>query len=143
MLTDRFGGRRVLLISNIVGIPWVLVLFPLLNTGSLAIFWLAMSVTFGIAGVGFGVAGAFLSELFPTRYRYTAAGLAYSIAAVLGGAIPPLVAEGLIGSYGSFAIGVFLAVYCVVGVLCSLAPRLRETRDRQFTDAPLPQVESA
>jgi len=38
MLTDRFGARRGLLISNIVGIPWVLVLFPLLNTGSLAIF---------------------------------------------------------------------------------------------------------
>jgi len=34
MLTDRFGARRGLPISNIVGIPWVLVLFPLLNTGS-------------------------------------------------------------------------------------------------------------
>jgi len=60
MLTDRFAARRGLLISNIVGIPWVLVLFPLLNTGSLAIFWLAMSVTFAIAGVRF-------RQYFPER----------------------------------------------------------------------------
>lgn len=132
LLTDHFGRRRVLLVANIVGIPWALALFPVLDTGSLGAFWLGMSVTFLIAGVGFGVAGSFLSELFNTRYRYTAAGLTYSLAAVLGGAIPPLVAASLIGSYGSFVFGIFLSVYCLAGLLCTLA--LRETRHRDLTE---------
>jgi len=134
ILTDRFGRRRVLLVANVVGIPWALALFPVLDTGTIGAFWLGESVTFLIAGVGFGVAGSFLSELFHTRYRYTAAGLSYSLAAVLGGAIPPLIAASLIGSYGSFVFGIFLAVYCLAGLLCTFA--LRETRHRDLTEEP-------
>ncbi|WP_446045431.1 MFS transporter [Streptomyces olivaceus] len=141
ILTDRFGRRRILLIANIVGIPWALALFPLLDTGGLGAFWVGMSVTFLIAGVGFGVAGSFLSELFHTRYRYTAAGLAYSLAGVLGGAVPPLVAATLIDGYGSLVFGIFLAVYCLVGLLCTLA--LRETRHRELIEPPLHAGETA
>ncbi|WP_067584975.1 MULTISPECIES: MFS transporter [Amycolatopsis] len=141
MLTDRFGRRRVLLIANIVGVPWALALFPLLDTGSLGAFWIGISVTFLIAGVGFGVAGSFLSELFHTRYRYTAAGLAYSLAGVLGGAVPPLVAATLISSYGGFVFGLFLAAYCLIGLVCTLA--LRETRDRELTDSAAAEGETA
>jgi MFS family permease len=116
-------------------------LFPLLDTGSLGAFWLGMSVTFLIAGVGFGVAGSFLSELFHTRYRYTAAGLSYSLAGVLGGAVPPLVAASLISSYGGFVFGIFLAAYCLIGLLCTLA--LRETRHRELAEVAVPVGEAA
>jgi MFS family permease len=137
VLSDRFGRRRVLLTANSVGMVWALLLFPLLDTGSLGAFWLGQGVTFLIAGTGFGVAGSFLSELFHTRYRYTASGLAYSFAAVLGGAVPPLVAASLIGTYGGFVFGLLLAGYCLLGLLCTLA--LRETRARDLIEAPLPQ----
>ncbi|MFC9459449.1 MFS transporter [Streptomyces sp. NPDC056983] len=133
-LSDRFGRRKVLLAANALGIPWALLLFPVLDIGSLGAFYLGMAVTFMIAGTGFGVAGSFLSEMFPTRYRYTAAGLAYSLSGVLGGAIPPLAAAAIIGSYGSFVFGIFLAAYCLVGLLCTLA--LRETRGRDLVEAP-------
>jgi nitrate/nitrite transporter NarK len=134
ILSDRVGRRRVLLTVNLIGIPWALFLFQLLDTKSLAAFWVGMTVTFLIAGHGFGVAGSFLSELFHTRYRYTAAGLAYSFAAILGGAVPPLLAASIIGKYGSTVFGVVLAVYCVVGVLCTLA--LKETRHRELDELP-------
>jgi len=137
VLSDRFGRRRILLTANSVGIVWALLLFPLLDTGSLGAFWLGQGVTFLIAGTGFGVAGSFLSELFHTRYRYTASGLAYSFAAVLGGAIPPLVAASMIGTYGGFVFGILLAGYCLVGLLCTIA--LRETRGRDLVEAPLPE----
>ncbi len=130
LLSDRVGRRRVLLVANVVGIPWSLALFPLLDTKSPAAFWVGVAVTFLIAGHGFGVAGAYLSELFQTRYRYTAAGLAYSIGGVLGGAIPPLVAASVIGAFGGPVFGVLLAGYCFVGLLCTLA--LRETRGRDL-----------
>lgn len=141
MLTDRFGGRRIMIIANIVGIPWVLALFPILGTKSLPIFWVAMAVTYFIAGIGFGVAAGFLSQLFPTRYRYTAIGAAYSISGVLGGAVPPLVAASLVPRFGGLAFGLFLAFYSLVGLLCALA--VREHRDPEITEVPVPQTESA
>lgn len=142
VLSDRFGRRRVLITANTLGIPWALLLFPILDTGTIGAFYLGLIVTFMIAGTGFGVAGSFLSELFPTRYRYTAAGLSYSLGGVLGGAIPPLVAASIIGSYGGFFFGILLAGYCLVGLLCTLA--LRETRGRELIDpTPAPVAEAA
>ncbi|WP_328469034.1 MHS family MFS transporter [Actinoplanes sp. NBC_00393] len=132
-LSDRFGRRKVLLTANMLGIPWALLLFPVLDVGTIGAFYAGMLITFMIAGTGFGVAGSFLSELFPTRYRYTAAGLSYSLAGVLGGAIPPLVAASIIGTYGGLFFGALLAGYCFLGLLCTLA--LRETRDSDLVDA--------
>ncbi|MCQ4124849.1 MHS family MFS transporter [Rhodococcus erythropolis] len=134
ILSDRFGRRPVLLVVNLIGIPWALILFPLLDTGSPAAFWLAITVSFFIAGHGWGVCGSFLSELFRTRYRATAAGLAYSLAAILGGGVPPLVAATLISKYGGAVFGVFLACYAAVGLICTYV--LRETRSRALDEAP-------
>lgn len=134
ILSDRFGRRPVLIVVNLVAVPWALILFPLLDTGSSSAFWLAITVTFFIAGHGWGVCGSFLSELFRTRYRATAAGLAYSLAAILGGAVPPLVAATLISTYGGTVFGLFLATYAVIALACTLV--LRETRSRALDDVP-------
>ena len=54
------------------------------------------------------------------------------MAGVLGGAIPPLVAATVIGTYGGFVFGIMLSAYCLVGLLCTVA--LRETRDRDLVE---------
>jgi MFS family permease len=141
ILSDRVGRRPILIGASIVGIPWALALFPILDTKSAGAFWLGVAVTFLIAGSGFGMAGSFLSELFQTRYRYTAAGLTYSFAGVLGGAIPPLVAASLIAKAGGFAFGLFLAAYCVISLVCTLA--LRETRERNLEQVPADALAAA
>jgi len=123
ILSDRIGRRRVLLYVNVAGIPWALALFPLLNTESTVAFFVGQAVTFVIAGHGFGVAGSFLSEIFHTRYRYTGAGLSYSLAAIVGGGVPPLLAAAIIPSYGSFAFGLVLVSYAIVSLLCAWAVR--------------------
>jgi MFS family permease len=133
-LSDRMGRRRVLLVVNAIAVPWALLLFPLLDTNSLAAFWVGMTVSFVLAGHGFGVAGSFLSELFQTRYRYTGAGLAYSLAAIIGGAVTPLVASAVIAKYSSIVFGVILAGFCAASVICTLVAR--ETRGRDLTDVP-------
>jgi MFS family permease len=132
ILSDRIGRKRVLLIANSVAIPWALCLFPLLDTAALPAFWLGMFVTLLIGGHGFGVAGSFLSELFPTRYRYTAAGLAYSVAGIVGGALPPLVAATIITEFGSMVFGILLALLCAAALWCTMA--VRETKDRELSD---------
>ncbi|ORL96366.1 MFS transporter [Prescottella equi] len=128
LYSDRIGRRRVIMISCVLAVVWALVLFPLLDTGSAAAFVIGMCVTLAIFGMAYGPCGALLPEMFHTRYRYTGAGLGYNLAGVLGGTIPPLIAAPLASSFGSFAIGLMLAVLGVVSFVCTRA--LVETKDR-------------
>lgn len=125
IVSDRFGRRRVIMVSCAAGVLWALVLFPLLDTGTAVAFAIGLTVTLIIFAVSYGPAGSFVPELFVTRHRYTGAGLGYNLAGVLGGAVPPLLAPGLAASFGSIAIGVMLAVTAVLSLACTYA--LRET----------------
>ena len=132
LYSDRVGRRRVTAIANTVAIGWAVVLFPVLSIGTPIAFAIGVCVTLGIVGVAYGPAGAHLPELFQARYRYTGAGLAYNLAGVLGGAIPPLAATWLIASYGSKAIGLYLAAMALLSLGCTAA--LRETRSTVMTE---------
>jgi len=125
-LSDRIGRRPVLLMSNGLATIWALALFPILYSGTLAGYATAVIITMLIAGFIFGPVGAFMAELFATRYRYTAVGLCYNAAGIIGGAVPPLIAGRIISAYGTFAFGKVLAAACFVSFLCCIL--LRETR---------------
>jgi MFS family permease len=131
--SDRVGRRRTITIANIVAVVWALVLFPILDIGTPFAFAIGVCVTLFIAGIAYGPVGAFLPELFNTRYRYTAAGLAYNFAGIIGGAIPPLLAAAIAAAFGGYAFGVFLALLCLISVGCTLG--LRETRDKEMSEA--------
>ncbi|MFF0488730.1 MFS transporter [Nocardia sp. NPDC004068] len=132
-LSDRIGRKRILVWANAVAVGWALVLFPLVDAGGVVAYAVCATVTTAIAGVGYGPVGAFLPELFRTRYRYTASGATYNIAGILGGAVPPLVASALTRAYGGLAFGLFLAALCVLSLVCVLA--LPETRAARLEDA--------
>jgi MFS family permease len=112
------------------------VLFPLLDTRSIAAFWAGVTISTLISGLAFGVAGSFMSELYQTRYRYTAAAIAYSLAAIFGGAVPPLVAAPITSAFGSYAFSLFLALLCLVALICTVA--LAETKQRDLIDITRP-----
>jgi len=127
-ISDRIGRRLTLFGANSLAALWSLALFPVLHHGTIINYALTILVTMLIAGIAYGPIGAFTSELFNTRYRYTAVGVCYNAAGILGGAIPPLVAGPLIAAYGSFAFGKVMAVLCLLSALCCLA--LKETYHR-------------
>ncbi|MFD7776511.1 MFS transporter [Streptomyces sp. NPDC059753] len=120
VLSDRFGRRVVMIWSTWAAVAWALALFPILDLGSRTVFAIGLPVTMFLSGLGRGPQGAFLSELFHTRYRYTAVGLCYALAGMIGGGVPPLVATSIIGSLGSFVFGIILAGTCVVSLICIL-----------------------
>jgi hypothetical protein len=115
-------------VASAVSIPWSLLLFPLLDTGSTAAFALGLFGTLAIFGVAYGPAGALLPEMFATRYRYTGAGMAYNLAGVIGGGTAPILATKLTATEGSGAVGLMLAGFGLLSLVCSLA--LPETRHR-------------
>ena len=75
----------------------------------------------------FGCMSAYLPELYPTNVRYTASGIAYNMASILGAALTPFVAVWLNQLGGVGAVGVYLAVASALSVVFILLTH--ETRD--------------
>lgn len=128
VLCDKLGRRRLLLWASALSFAWGLVVFPLMHTLNPWLVWLALAGCLALMGLGYGPMGAFLPELFATRYRYSGASLAYSLGGILGGALPPLLAVWLAARYPGWTLGVMLACLALVSFLSVLA--LPETRQR-------------
>lgn len=124
--SDRAGRLKVMSIGCVLSAAAGLVAFPILNTATPGAFLAGLALILGAVGFVYGPAGAHLPELFATKYRYTGAGVAYSLAGVLGGAITPLLAARLETAFGSYAVGVCLTVIALLSLACVRA--LRETR---------------
>jgi len=93
---DRIGRRPVALGSAAFVTLFAFPFFWLVDTGSVALLWIAMSVWTFSAGALYGVTGALISELFEARVRYSGISLGYQMAGVLGGALAPLIATALV-----------------------------------------------
>jgi MFS family permease len=119
--SDRVGRRRVVQVGNLAAIVVGPVAFLVMELRHPVAVGIGLCAVLAIGGFGLGPAAAWLPELFAARYRYTAAGLAYSLAAILGGAIPPIIATTLAASYGGLAVGVLLAGYGLLGLACGRA----------------------
>ncbi|MEV7136049.1 MFS transporter [Arthrobacter sp. NPDC093128] len=128
--SDRVGRRRVIAGGNAAGVVWALLLLPILEVQSAVTFGLAVCLTFFIAGIIYGPLGAYLPEIFHTRYRYTATGFSYNLTGVVGGGLVPLLAPVIISSFGGIAFGITLAVICGIAATCTLV--LGETRDTEL-----------
>ncbi len=130
VLSDTYGRRRVILFGFAIGLPWSCAVLPILDTGSPALFVVGIASTFAILGASYGPMASFIPELFATEYRYTGAGLAYNLAGVVGGAIPPVIAGILLTTFGSYAIALLLIAFVLVSLLSTLL--LPETNARRL-----------
>jgi metabolite-proton symporter len=119
MVSDRFGRRRTLMTGTAVAIGWGLVMFPLMETGSVVLVGVSLAGALALMGLVFGPMGAFLPELFRTEFRYSGASVAYSLGGVLGGAVPPLVATSMqASSLGVMAVGGYVSAMAVLSLVC-------------------------
>lgn len=133
VLCDRYGRRRVILAGFGLALPWAFVVMPLIDSGSPVAFAVAIAGIFCIFGLSYGPIGSFLPEIFATRYRYTGAGLAFNLAGIVGGAIPPLVAGVLVATLGSWAVGAMMAFFVVVSIVSTVL--LPETKGTELDAA--------
>jgi nitrate/nitrite transporter NarK len=118
-LCDRVGHRRMMLVGWAVCLPWSLVVIPLMDTGNPVCYTVAIVGMQAAASIGAGPIAAFVPELFATRYRYSGTALAVNVAGVAGGAVPALVAGTLQATSGSWAIGLMLAIFAAVSLVCT------------------------
>lgn len=130
--SDRLGRKTVISVTALIAVPWSLALFPILDIGSTWSFVVGTGVTLAIVGAGYGPLGAHLPELFSARYRYTGAGLTFSLGGAFGGAMTPFISEWLLERYSSSAIGFYLTALSLLGLACIVAQR--ETRGVEMSE---------
>jgi metabolite-proton symporter len=118
-LCDRVGRRRMMLVGWAACLPWSFVMVPLMDTGNPVFYTVAIVGMMAPTAIAFGPTAAFIPELFPTRYRYSGTALALNLAGILGGTVPPLIAGALQATYGSWAIGLMLAIVAAVSLVCT------------------------
>jgi MFS family permease len=130
LLSDWVGRRTVVIAAAVLGVAWSLALFSvvLVSGAGEAAYAVGVIGTLFLAGIALGPMSAYVSELFETRYRYTAVGFAYNIAGIVGGAITPILAASVTAQYGGPALGYLLAGLALISLICALC--LRETRGR-------------
>jgi len=89
---------------------------------------------FGI-GVLHGLAPILASESFPTKFRYSGAGISYNLNHIFGGMLAPSLLAALIGQdvfHRWYYVPVIYAVYCVVAMVALFF--VAETRDLKLQD---------
>lgn len=124
-LSDRVGRKPVYVAGALLQAVFAFAFFPMLNTGSTAFIWGAVAIGLGLGhGMMYGAQGAFFSELFPTRVRYSGLSLVQQIGPILGGGLSPLVATALLAGYHTVTpIAFYMAGIAVLSALCALALR--------------------
>jgi metabolite-proton symporter len=140
-LSDTLGRRRIIVFALIAGVPWSFAVMPMIDTRDPVLFGFAIVGTYAIIGIGTGPLAAFIPEIFATRYRYTGAALSYNIGGIVGGAVPPTIAAALLASYGSWAIGMMMAVLGLISCACAFL--LPETMGRTLIDDARSSVRTA
>jgi metabolite-proton symporter len=132
ILSDKFGRRKVLLTGTFVIVAFAFV-FPFFFQGERnlwgSLFFLL--VGFLAMGIVYGPIGALLPELFPTNTRYSGAGIAYNMSAIVGAAFAPTIASWLVSEWGIHAVGYYLAIMAVVSMIALFFTK--ETKSIDYT----------
>ena len=131
--SDRSGRRRPYLVGYALMAVWSVPFWYLINTTSFPLMLLAVVVLAIGLGLAYGPQSALFAELFDPELRYTGAGFAYAIGAVLGGGFAPLIATALVGATGTiYSVAIYMAAVAIISFLAILA--IRESylqRERQ------------
>src|SRR5262245_45453887 len=118
-LTDRIGRRPVYLFGAISTAVLAFPLFWALDSRSQGLIWLLLiaSLLLGHSAM-YAPQGAFFSELFGTRVRYSGASLGVQLSSVLAGGLSPIIAtEFLRRGYAGGALSLYLIGMSVITIV--------------------------
>ena len=127
MLSDRIGRRPVYAFGGIGLAAWSFALFGLLGSGDNLLIYAALVVGLVLHGAMYGPQAAFITELFPTRIRYSGVSLAYQLTSIVAGSLAPIIALWLYNETGSATpVAVYVGTACAISGLSALLAK--ETR---------------
>lgn len=111
-LGDRFGARRVVIIGLLAVAVAAVPQFLAMGWGTVMIF-VSVSVMRLAMAATYGPIARILSQMFPSRVRYTSVSLSYQVAGAVFGGLAPVACTALLTVTGS--------IYPVAGLLIAMA----------------------
>lgn len=125
-LADRVGRKPQLIAASVGFALFSYPILLLMNWGGVAVAMLGHLAFVVLLTMWMGAANAALTEIFPSRVRYTGFGIGFNLSGPLFGGMAPFMATGLIALTGSsLSPAVLFIVSAVVAFLTVLT--LRET----------------
>jgi MFS family permease len=132
LLKRKAVAYGAIAITTVLSYPFAL---AILSKRVLLVMSLQFSITFFGVGLLHGLAPILTAESFPTRFRYSGAGISYSLSGVLGGMLAPAALAGLIGNdvfHRWYYVPITYCLYCAAAMLALAF--VRETRDVAMRD---------
>ncbi|WP_027929346.1 MFS transporter [Amycolatopsis thermoflava] len=121
--SDRVGRKVAMLVPAIALVVWAPVFFWMVQTASVPMLWLGVCAGALFHGMLAGPEAAWITELFPTRYRYAGSSLVFQGSSIIAGAPAPLIAVWLINSVGAGAVIGYLVLTMAITVLAVATSR--------------------
>ena len=120
-LADRVGRRPVYLAGAALTLVWPFVAFPMFDTGTTPMILGAIMLGLAVHGLMYAAQPAIMTEMFPTRMRYSGVSLGYQVTALVAGSWAPLIGTALLRQWDSW---VPIAWYVLASGLVSLVAAL-------------------
>lgn len=114
---DKSSPRVVLAAGCALTVPLGAVFGLGLAAPAPATIFAALALALFVMGLTYGPLGAWLTDAFPPRVRYSGSSFAFNLAGIFGGALAPNAALWLVTHYGVGAVGAYLSVAGVVSLL--------------------------
>ncbi|WP_237232878.1 MFS transporter [Rothia nasisuis] len=124
-MSDKLGRVRTFQIGYGILLLWAVPMWFMIDSGSIALFALAIFIlTIGL-GPSYGPQSAMYAEMFPASVRFSGISIGYAIGAILGGAFAPMIAEMILRETGqSWMIGLYIAGITLISLIAvSLVPK--------------------
>jgi metabolite-proton symporter len=120
-LSDRVGRKRMYIAGAVCTALWAIPYFALLDTGDPTLAFIAIFLSLIPHDMQYGPQAALIAESFPTRLRYSGAGIGYQLASVFAGGPAPLLAAFLVHEFNSsLPIAIYIMAGAVVTVIATI-----------------------
>jgi metabolite-proton symporter len=133
LLSDSIGRRPVYAFGAFASAIFIFFFFPMLASASHALIILAIVVGLLLHASMYAPQAAFITELFPTRIRYSGASIAYQLTAIFAGSLAPIIALWLYKDlHSAVPVSIYVAIACVISGASALLAR--ETAGIELSD---------
>jgi metabolite-proton symporter len=117
VIADKIGRRKMLIYASVAIAIFGFFFSFFINSGSTILLTFFLCLGMALMGFTYGPIGTFLSELFPTKVRYSGASLTFNLAGIIGAAFAPMIAIWIATNYGLDFVGYYLSAAAIISVI--------------------------